>query len=146
MISFGYSNPTPWSSPREMDEEELVKEYERMAGQMESFRTAIFNLHVPPKDATIDRASMLDKDFKPIIRAGEIQMFGAGSVAVRNAIQKYQPLLSLHGHIHESGGMAKIGRTICINPGSEYSDGILRGALMSIDPKKEKVHYQLTSG
>lgn len=146
MISFGYSNRTPWNSPREMDEDELAKEYERLIGQINDFRTAIFNIHVPPKDATIDRAPMLDQDYKPIIRAGELQMFGAGSIAVRQAIQRYQPLLSLHGHIHESGGMAKIGKTICINPGSEYSDGILRGALISVDAKKGNVHYQLTSG
>jgi uncharacterized protein len=146
MISFGFSNPTPWSSPREMNEEDLAKTYEHLVGQLDHFRTTIFNMHVPPKDATIDRAPMLDKDLKPVIRAGEIQMFGAGSSAVRNVIHKHQPLLSLHGHIHESGGMAKIGRTICINPGSEYSDGILRGALITCDMKKEKVHYQLTSG
>lgn len=146
MLSFGYSNRTPWNSPREMDEEDLAVMYEQMARQLDDFELAVFNLHVPPKDSTIDRAPMLDEDLKPVVRAGEIQTYGAGSTAVRDAIQRYQPLLSLHGHIHESGGMARLGRTIAINPGSEYSDGILRGALVTIDCRKRKVHYQLTSG
>jgi uncharacterized protein len=146
MMSYGYSNRTPWDSPRELDEEQLTDAYEQMAAQIHNFDCAIFNLHVPPKDATIDRAPMLDADLKPVVRAGEIQTFGAGSSAVRDVVQKYQPILSLHGHIHESGGMAKIGRTVSINPGSEYSDGILRGALVTVDTKKKRVHYQLTSG
>jgi Icc-related predicted phosphoesterase len=146
MISYGYSNRTPWNSPRELDEDQLTVEIEKMAVRLSSFDLAVFNFHVPPKDATIDRAPVLGSDLKPVVRAGEIQMAGAGSIAVRNAIQKYQPLLSLHGHIHESGGMAKIGRTIAINPGSEYSDGILRGALLTIDTRKMLVHYQLTTG
>jgi Icc-related predicted phosphoesterase len=146
MISYGHSNRTPWNSPRELDEEQLAAEIDKMAARLPNYELAVFNMHVPPKDATIDRAPMLDEDLKPVVRAGEIQMAGAGSIAVREAIQKYQPLLSLHGHIHESGGMAKIGRTIAINPGSEYSDGILRGALITVDTKKKQVHYQLTSG
>ena len=146
MMSYGFSNPTPWDSPRELKEEQLTAAYERMAVQIRDFECAIFNLHVPPKDATIDRAPLLDADLKPVVRAGEIQTFGAGSSAVRETIQKYQPVLSLHGHIHESGGMARLGRTVAINPGSEYSDGILRGALVTVDTKKKRVHYNLTSG
>jgi Icc-related predicted phosphoesterase len=146
MISYGHSNRTPWNSPRELDEDQLSAEIEKMAAQLSTCELTVFNMHVPPKDATIDRAPVLDANFKPVVRAGEIQMAGAGSTAVRGAIQKYQPLLSLHGHIHESGGMAKIGRTISINPGSEYSDGILRGALITIDTKKKQTNYQLTSG
>ncbi len=146
MISFGYSNRTPWNSPRELDEADLAAAYQRMTSQLSGFDIAIFNLHVPPKDATIDSAPMLDANFKPVVRAGEIQMFGAGSTAVRDVIQTHQPILSLHGHIHESGGMARIGRTVAINPGSEYSDGILRGALVTVDARKKKVHYQLTAG
>ncbi len=146
MMSCGYSNRTPWDSPRELEEAQLAAKYEQMVAQIDNFECAIFNLHVPPKDATIDRAPILDADLKPVVRAGEIQTFGAGSTAVREVIERYQPILSLHGHIHESGGMAKIGRTIAINPGSEYSDGILRGALITVDTKKKRVHYQLTSG
>lgn len=146
MMSYGFSNHTPWDSPRELEEAQLTAAYETMAEQISDFECAIFNLHVPPKDATIDRAPMLTADFKPVVRAGEIQTFGAGSTAVREVVQKYQPVLSLHGHIHESGGMAKIGRTVAINPGSEYSDGILRGALVTVDTKKARIHYQMTSG
>jgi hypothetical protein len=68
-----------------------------------------------------------------------------GSRAVREAIEEYQPLLGLHGHIHEAGGVVRIGRTLSINPGSECTEGILRGVI--IKPGKEKIKsYQFTSG
>jgi Icc-related predicted phosphoesterase len=69
---------------------------------------------------------------------------GVGSKAVRRAIETYQPILSLHGHIHESRGVATIGRTVCINPGSEYPDGVLRGAIVDFDRDGVK-SYVLTS-
>ncbi|RLG63511.1 hypothetical protein DRO02_06455 [archaeon] len=65
-------------------------------------------------------------------------MTHAGSKSVRYVIEKYQPLVSLHGHIHESFGFCKIGRTYCVNPGSEYAEGILRAFLVEIDGKKVK--------
>src|SRR5260221_13003071 len=82
---------------------------------------------------------------KKIMRGGQVVMYGAGSRAVRDAIEKYQPLLGLHGHIHESAGAIKLGRTLCINPGSEYGEGILRGTLITLDNGKIE-RYQLTSG
>ena len=47
-------------------------------------------------------------------------MIHAGSTAVRASIEKHQPLVGLHGHIHESKGFVTLGRTLCLNPGSEY--------------------------
>ncbi len=73
-------------------------------------------------------------------------MNGVGSQSVRDLIMKYQPTIGLHGHVHEASGAVRLGKTICINPGSEYSDGVLRGALLAIDEKKKKVSYQLTMG
>ena len=68
-----------------------------------------------------------------------------GSTAVRSAIEKFQPLLGLHGHIHESKGSIKIGRTLCVNPGSEYSEGVLKGVMMNLDEKGVR-SFQFTSG
>lgn len=68
------------------------------------------------------------------------------STAVRDALAKYQPMLSLHGHIHESRGEARIGRTLAINPGSEYSEGVLRGAIITLSRKKGVRGYQLVAG
>jgi len=74
-----------------------------------------------------------------------VVMFGAGSRSVRTAIEKTQPLLSLHGHIHESPGAVRIGKTLCINPGSEYGEGVLRGCILNLSAGQID-SYQLTAG
>jgi uncharacterized protein len=145
MITLGYTNHTPWHSPREVDEDVLASKIDEMASGVKNMRNAIFNLHVPPIDTPIDQAPKVSADLKPVVSAGHVVMTSAGSVAVRNAIQKYQPLIGLHGHIHESKGMVRIGRTICFNPGSEYGEGILRGVVGQLEDGKLK-SYLLTSG
>ena len=139
MISSGYSNPTPWDSPREASEEELEQKIEAMASQVKDMKTCIFNLHCPPYDSGIDVAPKLGKDLKPMVIAGTgVEMVPVGSTTIRKMIEKYQPLLGLHGHIHEARGETKIGRTVCYNPGSEYGEGILRGIIVNIDEKSVK--------
>ena len=148
MISVGLSTPTPWKTPREVSEEELGRMIEEMAAKVPDMNKAIFNFHDPPKDSTLDTCPMLDWSKDPpqqIQQGGQPVMYGAGSSSVRAAIEKYQPMLGLHGHIHESQSVAKIGRTTCVNPGSEYGEGILRGCLVTFaDGKVEG--YQMTSG
>jgi Icc-related predicted phosphoesterase len=105
----------------------------------------IFNLHCPPHDTILDVAPLLDATMKAVTVSGAIMEANVGSTAVENAIKQHQPLLSLHGHIHESRGDCKIGRTVCINPGSEYSQGVLRGVVASLG--KDKINsFVLTSG
>jgi len=148
MISVGLSTPTPWKTPREVSEEELGAMIEKMVKQVPDLSRCIFNLHNPPIDSTLDTCPMLDWNTDPptpIVKAGQIVMHGAGSTAVRTAIETYQPMLGLHGHIHESMSVAKIGRTTIVNPGSEYGEGVLRGCLINfVDGKIES--YQMTSG
>jgi len=146
MLSCGFANPTPWHSPREMPEEELQRHLEQLAGQLEEPSRSVFNLHVPPIRTPIDTAPVVDENLSPVIRGGSIMMGPAGSQAVRNVIESYQPLIALHGHIHESRGTVKIGKTICINPGSAYGEGVLHGALFELDKRKGLKRYQLTSG
>jgi Icc-related predicted phosphoesterase len=146
MLSFGYSNRTPWNSPREMDETEIAGELDRLAAQIPDMTRAVFNIHVPPFNTAIDKAPKLTEDLKPVVEGGELQMVSVGSTAVRDALLKYQPLLGLHGHIHESAGVVKLGRTQAINPGSEYSDGTLKGALVTIDVKRATLQRQLVAG
>ena len=146
MISIGYSNITPWSSPRELEEVELARVIEEQVAKLEHPDRAIFNLHVPPKDTTLDQAFQLDEDFRPVVRSGSPVITGVGSSAVREAIEKYQPVMSLHGHIHESRGEARIGKSLAINPGSEYSEGVLRGAIVTLSSKKGIKGYQFVSG
>ena len=145
MITLGYANRTPWDSPREVDENALQKKIDGMAEKVKEMPCAVFNIHVPPIGTPIDQAPRLDKELKPVVSGGEVVMVSAGSSAVRDSIKRYQPLIGLHGHIHESRGMVKIGRTVCLNPGSEYSTGILRGVLCELDEDAVR-SYLLTSG
>ncbi|MBN2050641.1 MAG: metallophosphoesterase [Spirochaetales bacterium] len=133
MISSSWSNPTPWDTERECSEEDLEAKLEVLAAQVDRPETSFFNFHVPPYDTLIDQAPKLSKDLIP----STDETIPAGSKAVSAVIMKHQPLLGLHGHIHESRGVVKLGRTQCFNPGSEYSEGILRGVILML--KKEKL-------
>ncbi|HEX9520294.1 MAG TPA: hypothetical protein VF951_10375 [Streptosporangiaceae bacterium] len=146
MISVGYSNRTPWDSPRELDEDDLAALIDREAAKLADPARAIFNLHVPPKETPIDQAVALDKEFRPVTRGGSPVITGVGSSAVRQALARFQPMLSLHGHIHESRGEARIGKTLALNPGSEYSEGVLRGVIVTLSEKKGVRGYQLVAG
>ena len=148
MANCGYSNPTPWQTPRETDEATLEQLLEKAVVGVEDFTSAIFNMHVPPYDCTLDDCPKLDWSTDPptpIVVAGVPQSAPAGSIAVRRVVEKYQPLLLLTGHIHESRGLVKLGRTTVINPGSEYGEGVLRGCIFTLEPGKV-VGYQMTSG
>jgi len=148
MISIGFSTPTPWKTPREISDEELGLMIGEMIAQVADPTHCIFNFHDPPVDSTLDTCPMLDWNTDPpsqIVKAGQVVLHGAGSKSVRQAIEAHQPLAGLHGHIHESAGVAHIGRTLCVNPGSEYGEGILRGVLLNLSEGKVE-SYQLTSG
>ncbi len=148
MISAGVANITPWHCPRDLPEEEIAKMLDAKISLLRNTRGAIFNFHCPPVDSGLDTCPKLDASVyppKPIMDAGGIVLFGAGSTAVRKAIEKQQPMLGLHGHIHESKHVAKIGRTVCINPGSEYGEGVLRGVLVNIGGSGYK-SYQFVAG
>jgi uncharacterized protein len=144
MISTGWSNPTPWKTHREDSEEKLGERIDAMASQVPDAARAIFNLHCPPYQSGLDEAPAIDADLR-LLHGGRA-LRPVGSTAVRAAIEKYQPLLSLHGHIHESKGAIKIGKTLSINPGSAYEEGMLMGAIIQLDPKKGIKSYQLVNG
>ena len=144
MISTGWSNPTPWKTHREESEEELAKRIDAMASQVPDQSHAIFNLHCPPFKSGLDEAPAIDADLR-LLHGGRA-LRPVGSTAVREAIERHQPLLSLHGHIHESKGALKIGKTLSINPGSAYEEGMLMGALIQLDPQKGIKSYQLVNG
>lgn len=145
MITLGYANPTPWKSPREVSEERLDQMIESLASQVKRMETAVFNLHVPPINTELDRAPAVSQDFEYVKEGLGIKFIHVGSSAVRQSIEKHAPLLGLHGHIHESKGFVRLGRTLCLNPGSEYADGILRGAIVNLSEGKVN-EFLLTSG
>ena len=111
---------------------------EAMATGLRDSKNSIFNLHCPPYDSTLDQAPQLDETLRPTVTMGDLLKIPVGSTAVRAAIERYQPLVGLHGHIHESPGHIKIGRTMCVNPGSEYQSGILRGYIIDLEKDKLK--------
>jgi Icc-related predicted phosphoesterase len=143
MISSGWSTPTPWKTFRECSEEELAQKIAKMTEQLKDPERSVFNLHDPPFSSHLDEAPELTKDLD--LKGGGRITKSVGSTAVRQAIEKCQPLLGLHGHIHESKGVTKIGRTTCINPGSVYEEGTLLGAIADLEGAKIKQYY-LTSG
>lgn len=146
MLSLGFSNPTPWNSPRELPEDQIAAKLEKLASRLRRPEQAIFNIHVPPHNTEIDHAPRLNPDLTLATRQGQPVMVPVGSTAVRAGIERFQPLLGLHGHIHESRGRYRLGRTTGFNPGSEYTEGILRGVLVSISSKKGVKSYTFTSG
>jgi len=148
MVSMPYVNPTPWKTPREADETELATKIAAVIGDLGDHRNVIFNFHAPPKDSTLDTCPMLDATTDPpsqIVRGGQPVLYGAGSTAIRDAIERHQPLLGLHGHIHESQAAARLGRTLCVNPGSEYGEGVLRGCLITLRDGRVDA-FQMTAG
>jgi len=145
LVSMGWTNPTPWDTFREAPEPELAAKIEAVASQVPDMERAIFNFHAPPYGTGLDEAPALDDTLRPI--HGGAVMKPVGSTAVRDAILNHQPLLSLHGHIHESRGVKRMGRTLSINPGSVYGDGVLQGAVLDLNAKKGKVaRYLLVNG
>jgi Icc-related predicted phosphoesterase len=143
MIASGWSNHTPWHTEREEDEDQLKVRYEAMISQLKDPHNAVFDIHVPPYKSGLDEAPELDKDLRPVLAGQSLQP--VGSTALRAAIQKYQPLLGLHGHIHEGRGSTRIGKTLCINPGSMYEQGTLLGTLVKLGKNKIE-SYVLTTG
>lgn len=143
MIASGWSNHTPWNTEREEDEPQLKARYDAMICQLKDSRNAIFDIHVPPYKSGLDDAPELDKNLRPVLAGQSLQP--VGSTALREAILKYQPLLGLHGHIHEGRGATRLGKTLCINPGSMYEQGTLLGTIVKLGKNKIE-NYVLTTG
>jgi Icc-related predicted phosphoesterase len=148
LVTVGYSTPTPWNTPRERSDEEIGKVIEELLHEVPDPSRAIFNFHCPPLDSGLDTCMKLDASVwppAPVIEGGQPVYYGAGSESVRRALEEYQPTVGLHGHIHESRGVARYGRTPAFNPGSEYGEGVLRGLIVAVRGG-EVVGSQFTSG
>jgi uncharacterized protein len=147
MLSYGTSTPTPWHSPREIGEEAYAQRLAELAAGIPSFDRAIFNLHVPPYDSGIDICPQIDDQLRvQYTSSGEMMMAPVGSRAVRDAVARYQPLAGLHGHVHEGRGYYRIGRSTGFNPGSDYSEGSLRGVILMLHPERGIRNYHFTLG
>ena len=145
MITTGYSNPTPWNTERELTEDQLASLLAAMTGEVERPESLVAVIHPPPYNSELDSAPALDEDLQMKLDAGGVRMAPVGSTAVLSFIEQVQPMLGLHGHVHESRGVAKIGRTMCINPGSEYTDGVLSGSILELGDT-EVISHQFVAG
>jgi Icc-related predicted phosphoesterase len=146
MASLGNTNRTPWGTEREFDEPELARQIEEMVDPFADGRPLVFNFHCPPYDSGLDSAPQLDADFRPVLDHGNVVEIPVGSTAVRDAIERYQPVAGLHGHIHESANARQIGRSWCFNPGSEYSSGALKGLILDLEENGDVRSHLLTHG
>ena len=146
IVGMGYGNPTPWPCPRDVSEEELAQRIAAAVAGVQRMDRAIFSFHVPPFWSGLDEAPKLDENLRMVMTGAGPEIIPVGSTAVRDAIERHQPMLGLHGHIHESKGIRTIGTTTIVNPGSEYGEGILDGALVELDPRKGLTKVQLVSG
>jgi Icc-related predicted phosphoesterase len=145
MVSTGWANPTPWNTFRELPEPELRSKIDGLVARLPDRRRAIFNFHAPPYGSNLDNAPKLDPNMRYV--SGGQALIPVGSHAIRAAILEYEPVLSLHGHIHEGRGAVKLGKTLAVNPGSTYEDGVLQAAIVDLDPKKGEVkRYLLING
>jgi Icc-related predicted phosphoesterase len=145
LVSLGYSNPTPWDSYRELPEDELGARIDALFAAVPEPRQAVLNAHVPPYMSGLDEAPVLDAGLRVQTAAGQVKMGAVGSTAVREAIERHQPMVSLHGHVHESAGFRRIGKTLAVNPGSDYGTGALNGALIVLEGDRVRAH-QLVRG
>ncbi len=132
LLSIGFSSPTPWNTPREMPEEEFLDRISDLLKGARDPRKTVIMAHVPPYDSGLDTAPLLSPSLRPTVSAGDVLRGPVGSKGVRTAIERFQPLLGVHGHIHESGGERRIGKTLCVNAGSEANHGVLRGYLVDL--------------
>jgi Icc-related predicted phosphoesterase len=146
ILGMGYGNPTPWPCPRDIPEDQLAARIDEAAAKLKNPEKTIFNLHVPPLGTGLDLAPRLNENLQMVVTGGGPEMIPVGSTATRDAILRYRPLLGLHGHIHESKGVKKLGGVPVANPGSEYGEGILDGLLIDIHPKKGLRGIQLVTG
>jgi uncharacterized protein len=145
MVSTGWANPTPWKTYRELPEDELRARIDGLLAKVADPKRAIFNFHAPPYGSNLDSAPQIDDNLQYV--SGGQALIPVGSRAVRDAIVDYGPALSLHGHIHEGRGAVRIGRTLAVNPGSTYEDGVLQAAIVDLDAKKGEVkRYLLING
>lgn len=145
VVSFGYSTTTPWHSPREVTEAGMAAALDDLVAQLIPGQPTIFNLHDPPRGSGLDLALKLSADLRVESGGGQPLVEPVGSTAVRAAIERVQPVLSLHGHIHESKAAGRIGRTLAINPGSSYGEGTLQGVLVTLE-KGKVIGHQFVSG
>ncbi len=146
LASCGDVTPTPWNTEREFSEDELGRRLSAILDPAPAGAKIVANFHNPPYGSGLDFAAELDETLLPVIRGGRPSIIPVGSKAVREVIKKYQPVVGLHGHIHESKAAQRIGKTMCFNPGSDYASDVLRGVIVDLDAVGDYLDFLFTAG
>lgn len=107
-------------NPLNMETYPTIKEDLERLTLGKNMNLAILVTHVPPYQTNLDRAALDGMFFNHAPLDTNI-----GSIAIRRFIEERQPLLTLHGHVHEStkitgNWMQKIGRTYCFSAAGEH--------------------------
>jgi len=144
LVGLALANVTPWHCNRDTEEDVLAQRLDEIAGMLKHPERAVMAIHVPPYDAGIDVCPELDENLQIVHRGGQVMMKPVGSPAVRAVIERVQPLLTLHGHIHEAPGHTRLGRTLAINAGSEYAEGIMKAAIINLERDRVKGHVLIS--
>ncbi len=121
-MGVGGSNLTPFATPSEFTEQELeslltagydqAQTFIKLAEPIEKIKIPLILIsHAPPLNTRVDKLANGSH---------------AGSSAVRNFIEKYQPDLCVCGHIHEAAGSDHIGETPIFNPGMLSKGGWIK--------------------
>lgn len=92
----------------------IVRDLAALTGE-EDLARAVMLFHAPPYRTDLDRAALDERTFEHVPLDVHI-----GSIAIRRFIEDRQPLVTLHGHVHESARITgswreRIGRTWCFS-------------------------------
>lgn len=101
ICGFGGSNPTPFDTPFEFQEEEIYNSLKNIISK----DTTILVTHAPPYNTKVDQ-----------IQSGD----NVGSKSIRKIIEEYQPKVNICAHIHEARGIDQLGNTTIINTGPAF--------------------------
>jgi Icc-related predicted phosphoesterase len=145
VVGLSNANMTPWHCARDLEEPDLAAKLGQLAALIQKPERTVAIIHVPPFNSSLDTCPDLDQNLKIITQGGQVVMKPAGSPAVRAFIEKVQPMLTLHGHIHESPGHTRIGKTLMINAGSEYAEAIMKAAIINLEDGKVKGHLLVSA-
>ncbi len=124
LMGLGYSNPTPFHTPSEADEEQLAEWLAQTRRKAGEFDYLILMSHTPPHGTRSDR-----------IQSGQ----SVGSLSVRHFIEEVQPDVCLTGHIHEAKSVDQIGKTRIVNPGLFEEGGY---ALIRLEDGQLTIHLR----
>ena len=105
MLSLGYSNrprSTRRASSRRTSCSGASRRWPGRSTDLSQLRSSTSTSRPTPRSST--PPPELDDELNVVVAAGEPKMGPVGSTAVREAIERFQPMLALHGHVHESRG------------------------------------------